>query len=119
MSEIATEEVEKTEEQVEREFEILATMFPSRSITVCIDLEEINDLITTEKRMVVKQDFLCYCHQLRPRKTKFYVITGEQLTYKYVIQKLLKKGFRSYCNHHFLEYFQKETEVQYGIGFGS
>ena len=105
----------------DKEHEIINKMFPDAKFSICIDSHEMNELLTDKKRIVIKQTYNCYCYSEYPRNTEYFYINGDRLTYKYVIDELIKQGLNPNCNHRFLEIIHpsKNSEVQYEIFFGS
>ena len=114
-------EMEKTDEEYEREFEEYERMFPYAKFTISIDIEELDDLITDKQSIIIKQVYDCYCYENCNKKTEYFYIKGENLTQRYVIEQLIKKGLEIECNHIFLEGFEKTkgSECQFELIFGS
>lgn len=117
----SADEIEKTEEQYEYEREQIELMFPDAKFEIAIDLEYFDDIITERNNIVIKHDYGCYCYDNCKRKTDWFFITGEKLTYKYVIGELIRQKLVLDCNHRFVEGFYKhpKSNCQFEIWVGS
>jgi hypothetical protein len=96
-------------------------MFPEASFTICLSLSELDEVLTNQKIIIIEVDFNCYCYDEYKRNTEYYVIEGDHITNKYIIEQLIKHGLKIECDHHFLEYIQKtpNSETKYKLWFGS
>ena len=104
-------------------FDYLQERFAGANFTISMDKKELNKILSTEKRIVIKQDFNCYCfdgccNEERP-KTRFFVIRNDIMSVENVIDELIKQDCNTYCDHHFLEFFDKKTEVRFEMIYGS
>jgi len=118
-------------EKYEKEMEIINNMFPDAKFSICIDLEDMEEVLSKEKEIVLKNTYCCFCYKsdfnplsmnttgLSKRPNDYFVIKGDNLTYKYVIQELISQGFDPRCDHSFLEGFQQTSDVQFDICLGS
>jgi len=92
------------EEPVEDdEYDRICDMFPDAEFTVCISISQLDELVTDLHQIVIRSDYGCYCYGDQPRKTEYYYIAGERITYKLVIDELINQGLELDCNHQFLE----------------
>ena len=96
------------EEYIEYE-ERVNEMFPDlENFVVCLDLDTIDEPITPKKNITVRVDYDCYCYcptidpASRPRKPSKFVVKGESITPKLIIQELIRRKWIP-CNHAFLE----------------
>ena len=99
----------------------LGERFKDAKFTICMDNKELKEILTTEKVIIVKQDFSCSCFNeelIRP-KTRFFTIKNDIMSVENVIDELIKQDCKADCNHSFLEFFEKKTDVQFDIFFGS
>ncbi len=90
-----------TSEQYEYEMEQIELMFPDAKFSISIGLEELDDVITEQPHIVIKHAYNCYCYDEAPKQTEFYYISGDRITNKLVIEKLIEQGLELDCNHHF------------------
>lgn len=94
-----------TEQGLKDEEKRLLEMFPDlEHFVVCLDLDTIDKPITQKKKVTVRVDYNCYCYNpaSRPRKPSKFVVKGESITPKLIIQELIRRKWRP-CNHIFLE----------------
>ena len=103
------------------EFRQIDEIFGETDFTVSISLDELDDLITDKKQIVIKCDYICYCYKLEPRNTEYFVINGDRLTNKYVLLELKNQKLCLDCNHCFIEGFYKcdNSDIQFGLRIGS
>jgi len=98
--------------------------FPDAKFTICFTPDEIKERLSDESQIVVKQTFICYCHDTkytgvdRPQ-SKFYVINNAEMTVENILDELIKQNMTVECNHQFLERILKQTDAQYELQFGS
>lgn len=108
-------ETEKTDAEYEAEIELIETMFPNAQFTVSIPIEELDDVVTNEPVIMVKQTYTCHCYTNCNRQTEWYSIRGSNITNKYILNELIKQGLKLECDHQFIEFFHKISECQYEI----
>ena len=113
--------IEKTEQEMEEEIELINNMFPDSNFSVAIDIDELDDLITDKQFIIVKNTYNCYCYDNCKKNATYYYIRGTSMTNRYVIEQLIKQGLDLECNHVFLEGFDKcpDSDCQYIICTGS
>jgi len=109
-------------------FDYLQERFKNAKFVISMDKNELKEILTAEKTIVIKQEFNCYCFNgvceccnealIRP-KTRYFVIKNDIMSVENVIDELIKQDCKTYCNHNFLEFFDKQTDVQFGMFFGS
>jgi len=115
----------ETEEQIksyEADVAKVDSMFPGAKFVVAIGLEELDEVVTNAKSIVIKNTYNCYCYDNFKKPTDYFVITGEKMTNKFIISKLIEGGLELDCNHCFLEGFNrypKNSECQFEICTGS
>ena len=106
----------------------LQERFTGANFTISMDKKELNKILSTEKIIIIKQDFNCYCfdgyceccnEEIERPKTKYFVIKNDIMSVENVIDELIKQDCKTYCNHNFLEFFDKQTDIQFGMSFGS
>ena len=111
-------------QQIDEDIEFINNCFPDANFTICLKPDELNDKISDEKQIVIKQTFTCYCHDTkytgvdRPQP-KYFVITNDNMTVENVLDELISQNMTADCNHQFLEGFDQATDVQFELGFGS
>ena len=111
--------MEKTPEEYEKEIEMLDEMFFDAMFDVIIDINELDDLVSDKKEIIIQQEFKCYCYKNLPREKKLYTIKGDKLTNKYIINELIKQDLVLNCDHRFLEGFNNIKGNLYEIILGS
>ena len=87
-------------------------MFPMNTdahFTISIPLNKMDKLITTSKMIIIKQTFDCYCYGNMNLCPKLFIICGEKITNKYILQKLIEYNLKLDCNHVFIEGFVKKN----------
>ena len=107
MNDSSDESDEKTEEQYEYEFEQIAKMFPNAKFTIAIDIEELDEVVTEQPEIIIKQEYSCYCYDDCKKNTEYIHISGAKITNKFIIDKLIEYGLVLDCNHCFVEGFNK------------
>ena len=103
---------EKTEEQYEAETTLINEMFPTAKFCVAIDYDELNEVVTDQPNIVIKNTYNCYCYDDNKRNTDYFYISakkGEAITNKFIITELINQKLCLECNHIFLEGFAKNT----------
>lgn len=115
--------MEKTDEEYEYEYEEINKMFPNAQFSVAIDIEYMDKLITDKQELIIKNTYNCYCYSCSncKKNTDYFYIKGENITYRYVIEQLIKQGLSLDCNHIFLEGFHKTagSDCQFELCVGS
>ena len=82
-------------------------------------LNELNDIVTSKKKITIQHTYTCYCYGDNPLPTKYFIIEGDKLTNKYIIDELIKQDLTMNCNHIFLEGFNELHDNVYEIMVGS
>ena len=117
----SNEDEEITQEEIDAENEIIDNLFPDANFSICIHSSELEEVLTDEKNIVIQHSCNCYrCGD--NNKTKYYFITGDNMTYKYIINELIKQGLKAKCDHQYLEKFYKlnnECNFLFDSFFGS
>lgn len=115
--------MEKTDEEYEYDNKQINIMFPNAEFSVAIDIKDIDELITDKRELIIKRTYDCYCYSYDDTKKKadYFYIRGENLTYRYVIEQLIKQRLQIHCEHRFLEGFDKTTDsvCQFELCLGS
>jgi hypothetical protein len=90
-------------------------------MSISIDETELDDIIVDGHILVLKCVFNCYCYDISPRQTEYYILNKDikGITCRDAIKCLEDNGFMCGCNHVFLEGFDKMTEIQYSPCFFS
>lgn len=115
--EISKEDEEKYEEERKQIEEI----FGDTKFTIAIPLDELDELLTDKKQVIIKSWYGCYCYDNAPRNNEYFTICGDNLTIKYILLELKRQNLHLDCNHHFIEGFDKtsNSNCQFIIGTGS
>ena len=114
--------MEKSEEQLEREFRIIDEMFPNAQFTPSIDLEDLDNIVTDKKEITIQQTFTCYCYDNMDKPPKYFTIKcgeNESITNKFIMTELMKQKMKIECNHRFVEGFYKHKDNIYEMWTGS
>lgn len=112
--------MEKTEEEYEHEIACIKNMFKDAQFDICIDLELMDELLTEQNHIIIKNAYNCCCYN-NDKPNEYFSIKGERLTYRYVIDKLIEQDLKMDCDHRFLEGFDKTPngQFQYELSKGS
>jgi hypothetical protein len=117
------EDEEFDEEKYNKEQDELDRLFPDLGFSICIELEELDDIISREDRIMMKDTRTCYCYDECKESSVFIEIKNinGQITYRDLFQKLNNIKFKRSCNHHFFEGLQqcKNSNIQFEMCFGS
>ena len=108
------------EAKYDEEYRKINEIFGDTDFTISIDCDELDELLTDKKQIIIKQDYNCYCYDAKIN-SKYYTICGNKLTLKYVLLELKRQGLKIDCNHHFIEGFieTKHSDCQFEIATGS
>ena len=110
--------LEKTEDEYEKEFELIQEMFPDANFTVSIPIEELDDVVSTEQTIVMKLNYNCHCYSECPKVCDWFNIrcnTDGKITNRTILNELIKQNLKLECDHQFIEGFDKTTDVQFEI----
>lgn len=110
-----TDVSEKTEAEYEAEFELLEALFPHAQFTISIPIEELDDVVTQEPVIMVKQTYQCHCYSECSKETEWFCIRGCSITNKFILNELIQQGLKLECDHQFIEFFHKISECQFEI----
>ena len=89
---------------------------------ICIDYDNLNDILSTEQNIVIAHDRCIVCFDDGNRKVPpdyYHISSNMPHTNKSVVQHLVKIKFDARCNHLFLEGFDKKSEAQFNMSLGS
>lgn len=102
-SESEFDEVEWT-----RKNDIIERMFPDSHMSICIDLDDFNEVITEQRQVLIQLDHTCYCYDGNSRPTVYipYTKPSGYITNYDLIKVLYDSNYSPDCNHRFLESFQ-------------
>ena len=95
-------------------------LYPNANFIISIDLDDIEEILTEQQNIIIKTTFTCGCYNsIRP--AEFYYISGEKITYGYVITKLIEQNLTLDCDHCFLEGFHRTNGslIQFEMVIGS
>jgi hypothetical protein len=85
-------------------------------MNISIDESELDEVLIEGHILVLKCTFNCYCYDISPRQTEYYILQKEDksdITYRDAIKCLEDNNFTCNCNHTFLEGFDRITDIQY------
>ena len=114
--------MEEVDEELQREFRIIDDMFPGADFTPSIRLKDLDDIVTEEKEIIIKQDFTCYCYDNMNKFPKYFTVKckeNESLTNKYIMTELMKQKMKIDCDHRFVEGFNHLNDNIYEMWTGS
>jgi hypothetical protein len=102
---------------------IIYKLFPDARFNIDHDFIPIlDDLLTEEKHIFLSNHLTCYCYDgLGRPNQEFYEIKGDRITYRYVLNELIKQDFHQYryCSHSCLEMITPTTNIQFDLCMGS
>lgn len=117
------EDEEFDEEKYQAGQDELDRLFPDLGFSICIELDELDDVISTEYRIIMKDTRTCYCYDNCKESNTFIEIKNKngQITYRDLFQELNNMKFQRSCNHRFFEGLQqcKNSNIQFEMCFGS
>ena len=96
-------------------------IFGDTNFTISIPYTELDELLTEKNQVIIKSDYSCYCYDLEPRNSEYFIVCGDRLTIKYVLLELKKQNLCLECNHRFVEGFEptKNSDIQFVLCCGS
>lgn len=106
----------------EEEYKIINEMFPDLDFTISMSIKELNKVVTQKNKIQVVQRYNCYCYSDRKpkKKSKVFIIEGENITHKYILEQLINQGFKIKCNHRYYEGLsQHNNDYTFIIDLGS
>ena len=109
----------KTDEEYEYEREQINKMFPNANFTIAIDLNDLDDVITTRPFIIVKSSYFCYCYDNNKKESEYFYVSGNNITNKVILNTLIEQKLCLECNHQFVEGFHQVTDCQFEIVTGS
>ena len=114
-------DMEYTEEQYEEMFEEIDKLFPDANFSIDVDfLSVLDEEFTDKKHIFISNSRHCYCWDgIDAPKQEFFEIKGDSITYRYVLNELIRLDFNPDCNHRFLENIDKVSDIQYSLSMGS
>jgi hypothetical protein len=117
---IISDEHVPTEDEEDEYLEI-ERRFPNAGFSICFSLKDLDEILSNEPIIIIKNTFKCYCYSEFPKDSEYYIIKGGKLTYSFIIKELIRQGLYLECNHRFLEGFWKTptSDVQYVLMTGS
>ena len=97
-------------------------MFPDAKFSIGLPIEEMNEILTDKKQIIVKHTFTCYCWDNQPKVPVYYHIKCEVMSIKNILQELIRQDTQEYyCNHNHLEGIDetKDSDCQWELFFAS
>jgi hypothetical protein len=121
MSEYTEEQYEIIDQEIDMAIQEIDRIFPDAKFDICTSFhDKLDHLLTDKKQIFISNVKDCYCwDDINTPKQQFFEIKGEKLTYKYVLNELIRLNFNPECNHTFLESIDKVTDIQYRLWMGS
>jgi hypothetical protein len=109
------------EKKYQEEQDELDRLFPDVGFCICIKLDELDDVISTESRIMIKDTRTCYCYDDCKESNIFIEIKNinGQITYRDLLQKLNDMKYQRPCNHDCFEGLSQNSNIQYEMFFGS
>ena len=114
--------MEKTQEEIDIEIRQMDEMFSDAKFSPSIDFEELDDVVSDKKEIIIKQDFTCYCYDNINKSPKYFTVKcreNESLTNKYIMTELMKQKMKIDCDHRFVEGFNHLNDNVYEMYLGS
>jgi hypothetical protein len=103
------------------DFNYVDNEYPNPYFTICISKNELDEVLTNETYIVLKNTYNCYCYSNCIREPDYFYISHPKITYRVIIEHLIKNNFDPACNHNFFEGIvkTKNSTCQYDIFMGS
>ena len=114
--------MDEEEEKYIRELRIIDDMFPNAKFIPSINLENLDDIVSDKKEIIIKQNLTCYHYDNINKRPKYFTIKcreNESLTNKYIMTELIKQKMKIDCDHRFVEGFNHLNNNIYEIITGS
>jgi hypothetical protein len=90
------------------EQELIAKMFPGAKFRIYLSDFEMSELLSKKPSIVIKTTYSCDCYRNYPRPSEFFKISGNTLTYRFVIEELNRLGLDlDDCEYRALQEFKK------------
>ena len=95
--------------------------FKGAMFSIAINDSELDNVLSDQDQIMIKQDFDCYCFNKKrdPRYFHIQCPKDKSLTNRCIIQQLIDQKMVLECNHVFLEGFIKNTDCQFELATGS
>lgn len=96
----------------------MENQFPDAKFDVCIEEDSV---LSTKPMIFIKIAYNCRCYMECHRNSEFIKVTstsGSIMTSD-AIRAMIDHGFEPECDHVFLEFFEKKSDVQFLACFGS
>jgi len=106
----------------EKEQLYLEQQFGCPDFDISIPITELDDVVSNEPDIVIKNTYTCYCYSDCYRPTDYFLIRGNCITNRIIIHELIRQKFNPDCNHRFLEGFVKSNNpfsMEYECYMGS
>lgn len=91
-------------------------IFHNAKFNICIGLNELDTVISTDNKIIIKCSHTCYCYKLNNNKRSanyytVYNINNIGITNQMIIQALIDNNYDPRCNHIFLEFFDQNIKI--------
>ena len=91
---------------------IIEELFPNAKFDVSIDINELDKVISTKKKMKLIQTFNCWHYKDNPKPDKTFIIkSNKPMTRRYIINELIKQNFELNCEHMYLESLEVNNDI--------
>jgi hypothetical protein len=101
----------------EAEMNAVYDLCPKSLFSISIPLSKMNDILTTKPSIEIHHHIRCRCY--KSKRLHIYPITLQEMSYKNIINELIKQGLHPRCDHRFLEAFIRVDDNIYNMFFGS
>ena len=87
------------------EIEYMHHTFPNSKFCICIPIDELDDVISKEKKIYLKHTYLEYdiWIGINKYKTVYYTVECEKMSKRNIIYKLISQGVEGKEYYHYLE----------------
>lgn len=106
----------------ERQMTEMRKTFPKAKFTICIELDQLDEVLSNHDAIVIKITHNCYCYSNNRRKDDLILVhntTGKAITYKDAIEAIVKYKYDPKCSHVFFEGFTHVGDCLFKTYFGS
>ena len=96
------------------EYEQLKTMFPNANFSICMSISELDDIVSTDKKIIIKCEHNCFCYSVYKRRAAYFTVhnlNNAGISNKMIIQVLINAEYETGCDHIYLEKIERNMKI--------